>query len=117
MLNHFNIFRSFILSYGFVQLAVKVFDRAKLSEEEARHVGLEVDLLMKRVRHPHIVRVLEAVEGRAGRLYVIMELARGGELFDRIVARDHYSEADARAIVRNILSAIDHLHRMHIAHR
>lgn len=41
----------------------------------------------------------------------------GGELFDRIVEKGSYSEEDAKALVRKIVSAIEYLHEMNIAHR
>ena len=50
-------------------------------------------------------------------LYLVMELLTGGELFDRIVAKGHYSEADARKLTVTMLKAILYLHENGIAHR
>lgn len=72
--------------------------------------------ILKRVRHPNIVRVYELIETKT-KIYFVMEHAKGGELFERIIAKGHYSEADAKTIVSNILSALDYLHDMNVAHR
>lgn len=96
-------------------MAVKVIERTKLSKEEEQHLDLEISIL-KRVVHPNIVRVYELLETQT-KVYFVMELAKGGELFQRIIAKGHYSELDAKAIVRNIISALDYLHDMKIAHR
>ena len=50
-------------------------------------------------------------------LYLVMELLTGGELFDRIVAKGHYSETDARKLTVTMLKAILYLHENGIAHR
>ena len=50
-------------------------------------------------------------------LYLVMELLTGGELFDRIVAKGHYSEVDARKLTVTMLKAVLYLHEMGIAHR
>jgi calcium/calmodulin-dependent protein kinase I len=89
----------FFFSYcGGVQVAVKIFNRALIEESDERHLLQEVDIL-KRVHHPNIIRVYETIETK-DKIYVVMELAKGGELFDRILAKGHYSEADAKAILR-----------------
>lgn len=44
-------------------------------------------------------------------VYIVMELVTGGELFDRIVAKDHYSETEAAKVFVQIISAIDYIHR------
>ncbi len=46
-----------------------------------------------------------------------MELVEGGDLFDRIVERGHYSEDTARLVMRNVLSAVEYLHSKNIIHR
>ena len=50
-------------------------------------------------------------------LFLVMELLTGGELFDRIVAKGHYSEADARKVTVTMLKSIHYLHELGIAHR
>ena len=56
----------------------------------------------------------EATRVRAAQ---VMELCSGGELFDRIVARGHYSEADAAAMCRTIVKVVAHCHSLGVIHR
>lgn len=51
------------------------------------------------------------------KLYLVMELVTGGELFDKILAKGSYSEKDACLIITKILSAVQYLHNLGIAHR
>jgi len=73
--------------------------------------------IMKRVGdHPNILKLYEVYESK-NFLFLVLELVTGGELFDQIVARGEYSEKDASNIVRQIVSAVAHLHANGIAHR
>ncbi len=51
------------------------------------------------------------------RSYLVMELVRGGDLFDRIIEKGKYTEADASRLVHCIATAVSHLHARHIVHR
>ncbi|CAK4083807.1 unnamed protein product [Aphanomyces euteiches] len=75
----------------------------------------EIAVLM-RVKHPNIIS-LEAVFESDQELYLVMERATGGELFDRIVQVGVYSERQAAEIVANLLLAIEYLHDHNIMHR
>jgi len=75
----------------------------------------EVDI-MTRTEHPNVVRLYKVHETQTV-LYLVMELLTGGELFDRIVAKGHYSEASARELTVTLLNAVGYLHSMGIAHR
>ncbi|KXS11616.1 Calcium/calmodulin-dependent protein kinase-like protein ID [Gonapodya prolifera JEL478] len=96
------------------QHAIKIIDRAKCKGKESM-IETEVAIL-KRVRHDNIVQLVEYYEIE-GKIYLVMDLETSGELFDDIVARGKYTEADAARIVCKILSAVDYLHGMGIAHR
>ena len=65
--------------------------------------------------HRHIVRFHDAFEDRES-FYIVMELCRGGELFERITSRGQYSEADAAGVMRMVVSAVDYMHQKRIAH-
>ncbi len=75
----------------------------------------EVDILL-RCDHPHIVKLHRVFETETT-LYLVLELLTGGELFDTIIQRGHYSEADARTLTRTMLDAILYLHTQGVAHR
>jgi len=76
----------------------------------------EIDIMKKVGNHPNILKLYEVYESK-NFLYLVLELVNGGELFDQIVARGEYSEKDASNIVRQIISAVAHLHANGIAHR
>jgi len=76
---------------------------------------MEMEIL-QRVDHPNIIKLHEMIEAE-NKLYFVMELVTGGELFDRIVEKGSYSEEDAKVLVRKIVGAIEYLHKQDIAHR
>jgi len=76
----------------------------------------EIDIMKKVGNHTNILKLFEVFETK-NFLYLVLELVTGGELFDQIVARGEYSEKDASNIVRQIISAVAHLHANGIAHR
>ncbi|CDI80494.1 CAM kinase, SNF1 family, putative [Eimeria praecox] len=97
-------------------VAVKVLEKDKLkAAEDAERVLREIHIL-RAVRHPHIIHLLEILE-TASRLYLVMELASGGELFDFIVKRQRVDEGTARRLFRQILSGVEALHSLCICHR
>jgi len=94
--------------------AVKIIEKNQ-SEEELQLLQREIDIMQK-LDHKNIIS-LEEVYDEKDTIYLVMELVQGGELFDQIVSRGTYSEADAAQIVRQILEAVDYLHGNGIAHR
>jgi len=76
----------------------------------------EIEIMKKVGNHPNILKLEEVFETK-NHLFLVLELVTGGELFDQIVARGEYSEKDASNIVRQIISAVAHLHANGIAHR
>lgn len=97
------------------QFAVKVVDKVAVGREKKEMLEREIDIL-SRIQHPGIVSVLEIYEADKY-LYLVMELATGGELFDSIVKRGKYSEKDAARITREIAEAVNYLHSKGIVHR
>jgi len=95
--------------------AIKVVDKDAVAKDKKEMLEREVDIL-KRIQHPNIIAVKEIYETEKY-LYLVMELATGGELFDAIVKRGKYSEKDAAKIVHQIVSAIVYLHNKGIVHR
>ena len=72
--------------------------------------------IMKMVEHPNIVRLYEVIEER-NFMYLIMEYASGGEVFDYLVAHGRMKEKEARVKFRQIVSAIQYCHAKNIIHR
>ena len=95
--------------------AVKIINKADLKDSERELLRTEVAVL-KLVSHPHIVK-LEAVYETSTNIYIVMERAPGGELFNRIVGRTRFKEHEARALMRPLLKAVHYLHTLGIVHR
>ncbi|CAG0886420.1 unnamed protein product [Darwinula stevensoni] len=94
--------------------AVKIIDKKALKGKED---SLENEIqVLRRLRHPNIVRLVETFEDRS-RVYLVMELVTGGELFDRIVEKGSYTEKDAADLIRQVLEAVDYMHQQGVVHR
>merc|ERR1719234_2251299 len=72
--------------------------------------------IMHSIEHKHIVQ-LEEIYDTPKNLYLVLELLTGGELFERIVEKGQYSEKDAANLLREVIEAIDYLHKHKIVHR
>ncbi|KAL0294010.1 UNVERIFIED_CONTAM: Calcium and calcium/calmodulin-dependent serine/threonine-protein kinase [Sesamum radiatum] len=66
--------------------------------------------------HPNVIHLYDVCEDNGG-VHLVLELCSGGELFDRIVAQERYSEAGAAAVVRQIAGGLAALHRAGVVHR
>jgi len=97
------------------QFAIKIIKKSKLNAEELAVVHDEVEIMHK-VDHPNCVKLFEMFE-TSKKLYMVLELLTGGELFDRIVAKGSYSEKEAAALIRDISGAIKYLHSIGVVHR
>ena len=93
--------------------AIKTIVKAKVSNPAMLEEEVNI---MRRVKHQNIIRMYEAYED-AHKLHLVMECCSGGELFDSIIARGHYSEADARALFRKLIDAVAYMHGQGIVHR
>lgn len=72
--------------------------------------------IMKQLDHPNIVKLYQVMETEQT-LYLVMEYASGGEVFDYLVAHGRMKEKEARAKFRQIVSAVQYLHSKNIIHR
>lgn len=75
----------------------------------------EVDMLMQ-IDHPNIVKLEEIYED-GDSFFMVLELMTGGELFERIVENDHYSEKEAADTIRPLIDGLRYCHNMGIVHR
>ncbi|KAH8415970.1 hypothetical protein KR222_005426 [Zaprionus bogoriensis] len=98
------------------KVAVKVVDKTKLDEVSKAHLFQEVRC-MKLVQHPNVVRLYEVIDTQT-KLYLVLELGDGGDLYDYIMKHDAgLSEELARKYFRQILRAITYCHQLHVVHR
>jgi len=72
--------------------------------------------IMKIMDHPSIIKLFETLEDSRF-IYLAMELCTGGELFDKIIAAGHFTEADAAVVMQQILRAVFYMHENNICHR
>jgi len=97
------------------KVAVKIVSKKKLTEEDAASLKTEIELL-DNLNHPHIIKLFQVFDDETD-FYIVTELVEGGELFDRIVSKTHYSEAEARDLVRLFLETMAYMHESDVVHR
>jgi len=99
------------------RVAVKVIDKMKLDAATRLQMLQEVRL-MKLVQHPHVVRLYEVIDTQT-KLYLILELADGGDMYDYIMKHEGrgLQEDAARKYFRQIVHAIQYCHQLHVVHR
>ncbi|XP_034397234.1 calcium/calmodulin-dependent protein kinase (CaM kinase) II beta 1 isoform X6 [Cyclopterus lumpus] len=95
--------------------AAKIINTKKLSARD--HQKLEREARICRLlKHSNIVRLHDSIS-EEGFHYLLFDLVTGGELFEDIVAREYYSEADASHCIHQILESVHHIHQHDIVHR
>ncbi|XP_053408765.1 serine/threonine-protein kinase DCLK1-like isoform X3 [Mercenaria mercenaria] len=97
-----------------VEYAMKVIDKPKLKGKE-HMVENEIEI-MKDCNHPNIVKLYEEYE-TVDKIYLVMELVKGGDLFDAITQSVKFGEVDAAHMVKDLCSALFYLHSRVIVHR
>lgn len=98
------------------KVAIKVLEKEKIIEESDRErISREIQIL-KLIRHPNIVQMYEIIEDEQN-LYLVMEYAHGGELYDYIVSQQKLKEQEASKFFQQIIDGIDYIHQLNIVHR
>uniref|UniRef100_A0A7S0VHK2 Protein kinase domain-containing protein n=1 Tax=Hemiselmis tepida TaxID=464990 RepID=A0A7S0VHK2_9CRYP len=99
---------------GSPNVAIKIIDKKDAQFDKE---SLEQEIaIMKKVDHPNCIKLHEVFDEKQ-KMYMVLDLVTGGELFDRIIARGHYSEKDAAMLINDTLIAIGYLHSLGIVHR
>ncbi|KND04485.1 CAMK/CAMKL/MARK protein kinase [Spizellomyces punctatus DAOM BR117] len=98
-----------------VEVAIKVIDKTTLDEKKLSKLYREVRI-MKLLHHPNIVKLYEVIETKST-VFLVMEYASGGELYDYLVVHGKMKEKEARAKFRQILSAVSYCHKKRVIHR
>ncbi|KAL5981993.1 Calcium-dependent protein kinase 14 [Asimina triloba] len=98
-------------------LACKSISKKKLrTAVDIEDVRREVEIMKHLPKHPNIVSLTDAYEDDNA-VHIVMELCEGGELFDRIVARGHYTERAAAAVTKTIVEVVEMCHKHGVMHR
>uniref|UniRef100_A0A8C5FI95 non-specific serine/threonine protein kinase n=1 Tax=Gadus morhua TaxID=8049 RepID=A0A8C5FI95_GADMO len=96
------------------EFALKVINKDKCIGKE--HMVQSELSILRRIKHPNIVLLIEEMD-TPNELYLVMELVKGGDLFDAVSSSSKYTERDAACMLFNLASAIKYLHGLNIVHR
>lgn len=98
------------------KVAIKILEKAKIKDAaDIERVTREIHIL-KLIRHPNIIQLYEIIE-TSHKLFLIMEFASGGELFDYIVKKSRLDEKESCRFFHQIISGVEYIHKLGIVHR
>jgi serine/threonine protein kinase len=89
------------------EYAVKIIQRNPKTDEAVLH---EV-MIMNHLDHPNLVKAVDFFEEEEY-FYIVMEFMAGGDVFDRIIETNNYTEKDARDLAKTLLEAVDYMHKV-----
>lgn len=111
----FSVVRRCVHKATGIEFAAKIINTKKLSARDFQKLEREARICRK-LQHPNIVRLHDSIQEESFH-YLVFDLVTGGELFEDIVAREFYSEADASHCIQQILESIAYCHQNCIVHR
>jgi 5'-AMP-activated protein kinase catalytic alpha subunit len=97
-------------------VAVKILEKEKIVDEDARQRLVHEILILQRVQHPNLVQLLEVID-EPTRIYLVTEYVGGGELFSYIVQKGRLEEGEACRLFGQMVAAVDSCHRQLVIHR
>ncbi|CAN6577245.1 unnamed protein product [Malus baccata var. baccata] len=99
------------------EFACKSIAKRKLTtQEDVEDVRREIQIMHHLAGHPSVIQIVSAYEDAVA-VHVVMELCAGGELFDRIIQRGHYTERKAAKLARVIIGVLEACHSLGVMHR
>ncbi|XP_055298356.1 calcium/calmodulin-dependent protein kinase type II alpha chain [Sitodiplosis mosellana] len=111
----FSIVKRCVQKSTSLEFAAKIINTKKLTTRDFQKLEREARICRK-LQHPNIVRLHDSIQEENFH-YLIFDLVTGGELFEDIVAREFYSEADASHCIQQILESVNHCHTNAVVHR
>ncbi|GAB6018835.1 hypothetical protein CHUAL_000496 [Chamberlinius hualienensis] len=111
----FSVVRRCVQKSTGLEFAAKIINTKKLSARDFQKLEREARICRK-LQHPNIVRLHDSIQEESFH-YLVFDLVTGGELFEDIVAREFYSEADASHCIQQILESVNHCHQNGVVHR
>lgn len=98
------------------QVAIKILDKEKIQKQNmGAQIKKEISI-MKMVKHAHVVQLYEVLASRS-KIFIVLELITGGELFDKIVREGRFNEEMARFYFRQLVRGVKYCHTMGVCHR
>ena len=98
------------------RVAIKIVEKQKIIDSDMNEQIRREITIMKMIHHPNVVDLREVMSSQT-KIYMVLELCTGGELYDKVVERGRFSEDVARNYFCQLLSAIEYCHKHDIAHR
>lgn len=111
----FSIVRLAVAKESQKHFAVKIIQKKKMDESDVEDLLSEIYILGQ-LSHPHIIGLIEMFDEKSD-YYVVTELVRGGELFNRIVSKKSYTEKGARDLIKSFIETIAYIHSKGVVHR
>ena len=97
-------------------VAIKILDKDKIQKQNmGAQIKKEISI-MKMINHPYVVCVKD-VFATTSKIFLVLELVEGGELFDKIAAQGKLTEEQARFYFRQVAEGLDHCHSQGVCHR
>jgi serine/threonine protein kinase len=104
----------YIYSLSFIN--VKVLDKEKIQKQNmGAQIKKEISI-MKMVRHKYVVGMKEVLASRT-KIFIVLELVTGGELFDKIVSQGRFTEDLARFYFNQLVEGVEYCHQLGVCHR
>ncbi|XP_072154320.1 calcium/calmodulin-dependent protein kinase type II alpha chain isoform X10 [Bemisia tabaci] len=111
----FSVVRRCVQKATGLEFAAKIINTKKLTPRDFQKLEREARICRK-LQHPNIVRLHDSIQEENCH-FLVFDLVTGGELFEDIVAREFYSEADASHCIQQILESVNHCHQTGVVHR
>eukprot|EP00092_Neocalanus_flemingeri_P075196 GFUD01093119.1.p1 GENE.GFUD01093119.1~~GFUD01093119.1.p1 ORF type:complete len:533 (+),score=80.68 GFUD01093119.1:385-1983(+) len=111
----FSVVKRCVQRHTGLEFAAKIINTKKLSARDFQKLEREARICRK-MQHPNIVRLHDNIQEESFH-FLVFDLVTGGELFEDIVAREFYSEADASHCIQQILESVNHCHSNGVVHR
>jgi len=93
--------------------AIKILRKEKITDKDKFKAEIEI---LKRLDHPNVIKIFETFED-ARNVYIVMEICKGGEVFDRILSKGRFTESEARKVFIDMIHALNYCHANGVCHR
>mmetsp|Transcript_83543 Transcript_83543/g.202598 ORF Transcript_83543/g.202598 Transcript_83543/m.202598 type:complete len:448 (-) Transcript_83543:90-1433(-) len=98
------------------KVAIKILDKEKIQKQNMGSSVKKEISIMKMIKHKHVVKLYEVLASRT-KIFIVLELITGGELFDKIVAEGRFNEDTSRFYFRQLCTGVKYCHTQGVAHR